>query len=346
MSSDFPQKSTMQAIIFDGRIRVVDREIPIPTHDEALIKVRVAGICNTDVEITRGYMDFRGILGHEFVGEVVECSQKGWIGKRVVGEINLGCGECSWCLSGMSRHCPNRTVLGILGKDGVFADYVTLPIGNLHEVPASIPDSRAVLAEPLAAALEITQQVKIDPDWKVVIVGDGKLAILVARVLLRTGADISVAGINQHKLALFRRSGAMTFGPDDNPGSNYDMVIEASGSPEGWNRAVAAVKPRGLVVMKSTYHGDLQWNITPLVVNEVTVVGSRCGLFPPALRLLADSCFETDDIIEAIYPIDQADAAFERSLSPDSMKVLLNMLPLDELTGFSDSVSRHYSRNV
>ena len=246
----------------------------------------------------------------------------------------------------MTRHCPDRTVLGISGKDGVFAEYVALPVENLHLVPASMPDSRAVLAEPLAAALEIAQQVKIDPAWRILIIGDGKLAILTARVLLRTGADISVAGINPRKLELFPKSGARTFGAIDDPGTGYDMVIEASGSPVGWNRAVSAVKPRGTVVLKSTYQGDLRWNTAQLVINEVTVVGSRCGHIPPALRLLADPSFTTDDIIEAIFPIDKAKIAFERTMQPDSLKVVLGMVPLDELSGFSDTVSHRYSSNV
>ncbi|KPL07549.1 alcohol dehydrogenase, partial [bacterium SM23_57] len=196
----------MKALVFDGRLRVVDHDTPIMESGEALIRVRVAGICNTDIEITKGYMDFRGIPGHEFVGEVVDCDDQDWIGKRVVSEINLGCGKCQWCLSGMSRHCPNRTTLGILGKDGVFADYVTLPVENLHVVPDSLPDSRAVFTEPLAAALEILQQVHVDPAWRVLIVGDGKLAILIARVLVRLGVDLSVLGINPTKLELFRNS--------------------------------------------------------------------------------------------------------------------------------------------
>jgi len=326
----------MKAVIFDNRIQVMDRDIPVPADGEALIKVRVAGICNTDVEITRGYMDFRGILGHEFVGEVVGCARGDWIGRRVVGEINLGCGSCGWCLRGMSRHCPNRTVLGILGKDGAFAEYVTLPVGNLHAVPASIPDRRAVFAEPMAAALEVLQQVRVDPDWQVLIVGDGKLAILIARVFLRVGVHVSVIGRHLRKLDLFGKSGAATIGIGEDPGAGFDMVVEASGSPDGWKQAVAAVKPRGIVVLKSTYHGDVNWKSAPLVINEITVVGSRCGPFEPGLRLLADSAFETDDIIDSVFPIAQAEAAFERSQHPDSLKVLLRMTPMDELSGLSE----------
>lgn len=319
----------MRAVIFDGRIRVVNRDIPVPADGEALIRVRLAGICNTDVEITRGYMDFRGILGHEFVGQVMECAQREWIGKRVVGEINLTCGICAWCLSRMSRHCPDRAVLGILGKDGAFAEYVTLPVGNLYEVPVSIPDDGAVFVEPLAAAQEILQQVRIDPDWRALIVGDGKLAILIARVLLRLGVDVSVIGKHPRKLDLSRKSGAVTFGIGQESGVGYDLVVEASGSPDGWKQAVAAVKPRGMIVLKSTYHGDILWNSAPLVINEITVVGSRCGPFEPALRLLADPAFETDDMVDAVFPMEQAEAAFERSQSPDSLKVLLRMMPTE-----------------
>jgi threonine dehydrogenase-like Zn-dependent dehydrogenase len=325
----------MAALVFDGSLHLETCATPIPKENEALIRVRMAGICNTDVEIVRGYMNFQGILGHEFVGEVVSSDRKEWVRKRVVGEINLGCGHCQWCLEGLSRHCPNRTVLGISGKDGAFAEYLTLPLGNLHEVPDPITDARAVFTEPLAAALEILEQVHLQPDWRVLVVGDGKLAILVARVLLRSGIDISVVGMNSQKLGLFRKSGATVYLLPDNPGSGYDLVVEASGSPEGWEKAISAVRPRGTVVLKSTYHGNLNWNTAPLVINEITVVGSRCGLFPPALRLLADPSFETNDLIEAIFPLHSAVAAFERSRSPEAMKVLMGIAPPDEFSGIS-----------
>jgi len=325
----------MIALIFDGTLHLAERVPPIPKEGEALIRVRLAGICNTDLEIIRGYMNFQGIFGHEFVGEVVDCEKKEWVGKRVVGEINLGCGHCQWCLEGLSRHCPNRTTLGIFGKDGVFAEYVTLPIGNLHEVPAFIPDCRVVFTEPIAAAMEILEQVRIEPNWRILIIGDGKLAILMARVLLRMGLDISVVGINQLKLQLFRKSGAKVFLLPEDPSSGYDMVVEASGSPEGWERAMAAVRSRGIIVLKSTYHGNLNWNTAPLVINEITVVGSRCGLFAPALKLLDDSTFETDDLIVAIFPLPAALMAFQRSQEPTTMKVLLGIAPPDEFSGFS-----------
>ena len=333
----------MKALVFDGRLHVVDRDLPVIQHGEALIRVRVAGICNTDVEITKGYMDFKGIPGHEFVGEVVDCDDRDWIGKRVVGEINLGCGKCQWCLSGMSRHCPNRTTLGIMGKDGVFADYVTLPIENLHAVPDFLLDCRAVFTEPLAAAMEILEQVKIDPAWRVLIVGDGKLAILIARVLVRLGVDLSVLGINPKKLGLFGNSGAKVYEVTEDPGAGFDLVVEASGSPAGWKRAVAAVRPRGTLVLKSTYHGELDWNTAPLVINEITVVGSRCGPFAPALKLLTDTALETDDLINALYPIDYAVEAFKRAQEPDSMKVVIGMEDLDGFSGFSGQIAQEFS---
>jgi threonine dehydrogenase-like Zn-dependent dehydrogenase len=323
----------MTALIFDGNLCLTERNVPKPKENEALVRVRLAGICNTDIEIVRGYMNFKGILGHEFVGEVVECIQKEWVGKRVVGEINLGCGYCPWCLKGLSRHCPNRTTLGIMGKDGVFAEYVTLPIENLHEVPDSISDHRAVLTEPLAAAMEILEQVHIESNWRILIVGDGKLAILISRVLLRMGLDITVVGINQKKLQLFQKSGVKTFLLPEDPGKGYNMVVEASGSAEGWERAISSVRPRGMVVLKSTYHGNLNWNTAPLVINEITVVGSRCGLFAPALKLLGDSNFNTDDLIEAIFPLSGALSAFQRSQEPTAMKVLLGITSPDKFSG-------------
>jgi threonine dehydrogenase-like Zn-dependent dehydrogenase len=310
-------------------------------ESEALIRVRVAGICNTDLEITKGYMDFRGVLGHEFVGEVVDVDDKEWVGKRVVGEINLGCGDCDWCLEGLSRHCPNRSTLGISGKDGVFAEYVTLPLGNLHVVPESMADSRAVFVEPLAAAVEILEQVPVDPAWRVLVIGDGKLAILIVRVLMQLGIDLTVVGIVPSKLELFRKSGARVIQHPESPGGDYDMVIEASGSPEGWHLAMDAVRPRGIIVLKSTYHGNLDWNTAPLVINEVTVVGSRCGPFAPALKLLSDPSFETEDIVDAVFRFDRALEAFERAQSPSALKVIMAMTPLDDFSGFPDHITQN-----
>ena len=333
---------TMLALEFDGQLQLVERPVPAPKGTEVLIRVRVAGICNTDLEITKGYMDFRGILGHEFVGEVITSDSEDWIGKRVVGEINLGCGECDWCLGGLSRHCPQRTVLGISGKDGAFAEYMTLPLDNLHPVPDSIPDSRAVFTEPLAAAVEILEQVPVDPAWRVLIIGDGKLAILITRVLMQLGFDLTVLGLVPSKLELFRMSGAKIIQQPDDPGTGYDLVVEASGSPDGWHCAMAAVRPRGIIVLKSTYHGSLDWNTAPLVINEINVVGSRCGPFAPALKILSEPSFETQDIVEAVFPFDRALDAFERSQSPNAMKVILAMAPLDEYSGFPDDITQNF----
>ncbi len=333
---------TMLALEFDGQLRLIERPVPAPKNQEALIRVRVAGICNTDFEITKGYMDFRGIPGHEFVGEVVTSDHEDWIGKRVVGEINLGCGECDWCLGGLSRHCPQRTVLGISGKDGAFAEYLTLPMGNLHVVPDSIPDNRAVFTEPLAAAVEILEQVPVDPAWRVLVIGDGKLAILIARVLIQLGIDLTVLGLMPSKLELFRKSGAQVIQHPDNPGTGYDLVVETSGSPDGWHLAINAVCPRGIIVLKSTYHSSLDWNTAPLVINEITVVGSRCGPFCPALKLLSDPSFETQDIVEAVFPFDSAIEAFERSQSPTAMKVILAMTPLDDYSGFLHDITQNF----
>jgi threonine dehydrogenase-like Zn-dependent dehydrogenase len=333
---------TMHALEFDGQLRLVGRPVPMPMELEALIRVRVAGICNTDMEITRGYMDFRGVPGHEFVGEVVDGDDKEWLGKRVVGEINLGCGDCDWCLEGLSRHCPSRSTLGISGKDGTFAEYVTMPLGNLHLVPDSIPDSRAVFIEPLAAAVEILEQVPVDPTWRVLVIGDGKLAILIARVLMQLGIDLTVLGMVPSKLELFRKSGVRVIQHPENPGSEYDLVVEASGSPNGWHLAMDAVRPRGIIVLKSTYHGNLDWNPAPLVINEVTLVGSRCGPFAPALKLLSDLSFETQDIVDAVFPFDRALEALERAQSPSTLKVIIAMMPLDDFSGFPSDIIQNF----
>ena len=314
----------MKAVVFDGEaLKVVDRSVPRRGADEALIRVRLAGICNTDIEITRGYFGFRGVLGHEFVGEVVEAEDPDWVGRRVVGEINLACGECEYCRRGLERHCPNRTVLGILGKDGCFAEYVTLPLRNLHTVPEGVEDEEAAFTEPLAAALEILQQVHVDPDSPVLVVGDGKLAQLVVRVLVLTGAQVHIVGRHPAKLRLAERVGATVVASEAVGSASYDLVVEASGSPSGWQTAIQAVRPRGTLVLKSTYAEVPRINLATVVVNEVNVVGSRCGPFRPALRLLADKRVTVRELISATYPLERAAEAFEQAKAPGVLKVLL-----------------------
>ncbi|MCA1962182.1 MAG: alcohol dehydrogenase catalytic domain-containing protein [Desulfomonile sp.] len=317
----------MKALIFDGTLQLTEIPKPDPPPGEALVLVTTAGICNTDVEITRGYMNFRGVPGHEFVGKVEAADDSELVGARVVGEINAGCDQCSWCAQGMERHCPNRTVLGIAGRDGAFAEYLGLPVKNLVKVPHSLSDEKAVFTEPLAAAMEILEQVKIEPSHRVLVLGDGKLGQLVAMVLRLTGCDLVLVGKHRDKLELFARGGGSVLLLDELTASKerFDIVVEASGSPSGWNLAVSRVKPRGILVLKSTYHGALSFNPAPLVINEITVVGSRCGRFGPALRVLEAGLVDPTVLIAAVFPFDQAEEAFRRSQERGALKVLLKM---------------------
>jgi threonine dehydrogenase-like Zn-dependent dehydrogenase len=313
----------VKAIRFTGAPKVEDVDVPSPGDDEALIRVSLAGICSTDLQIVRGYMGFRGTLGHEFVGEVVEAAERTWIGARVTGEINLGCARCERCLAGLSRHCANRTVLGILGKDGCFAEYVTLPIRNLHRVPAGLPDSLAAFTEPLAAAYEILEQLRVEPDDRVAVLGDGKLGSLVALVLLHTGAEVTLVGRHRHKLDRIAAAGVRTALVDEHRDSGFDVVVEATGSPSGFERARSLLRPRGALVLKSTYHGRLELDAAPLVIDEITVVGSRCGPFAPALRALDQGRIDPAPLIDEVYPLADGVAALERAVAPGVAKVQL-----------------------
>jgi threonine dehydrogenase-like Zn-dependent dehydrogenase len=283
---------------------------PEPGADEALVRVRLAGICNTDLEIVRGYMGYHGVPGHEFVGEVD--------GHRVAGEINAACGACAYCRQGLGRHCANRTVLGILGRDGTFAEYLTLPRENLHELPASIDNDVAVFVEPTAAAFEILEQVALGIDDRVALLGDGKLALLIAQVL-RSRCRLRVFGKHPEKLGLLRD---MEWSIDP-PSGEYDVVVEATGSELGFQQALSIVRPRGTLVLKSTVAAGARLNLAPVVVNEVTVVGSRCGLFGPAIEALASGEVDPRPMISAVYPLDDGRAAFARAQEPGVLKVLL-----------------------
>lgn len=316
----------MKAIIYDGALRLESEyPQPVPPPGEALVRVRLAGICNTDLEIVRGYMGFRGVLGHEFVGVVEECADPSLMGRRVVGEINAYCGECSFCRAGMPTHCPNRTTLGIWGRDGAFAEYLTLPVRNLHIVPEEVPDEEAVFTEPLAAALEIPEQVHIRPTQRVIVLGDGKLGLLVAQVLALTGCDLLAVGHHPEKLALLARRGIATALEGEVDGPPADVVVECTGRPEGFAAAKRLLRPRGVLVLKSTYHGRVEADLTSLVVDEITVVGSRCGPFPPALRLLQRRWVDVRSLIGAIYPLEDGIAAFARAAEPGMLKVLLRV---------------------
>ena len=315
----------MKALLFDGSLHFTEKDPPRPVRNEALIRVLMAGICNTDIEILKGYMGFRGIPGHEFVGEVVDCKQKQWIGKRVVGEINLGCGTCDQCIHGMERHCSGRKVLGISGKDGVFTEYTTLPLRNLIVVPDTISDREAVFIEPLAVACEILEQIHVEPKQHVAVIGDGKLAQLIVRVLRLTGCRLTAIGKHPTKLSLIQQLGIKTKLWTQSSNEKFDIIVEATGSPSGLPLALGLLKPRGILVLKSTMRGDMKLNTAKLVIDEITVIGSRCGRFEPAVRLLRDRLVQVNDLISAVYPFDQALLAFEKTKEADTIKVLLDV---------------------
>jgi len=318
----------MKALYFNGStLELQERATPKADEGESLIKVLMAGICRTDLEILKGYMNFVGIPGHEFVGQVVESSDASLLGKRVVGEINAGCGECNLCRMGLERHCGNRSVLGIAGLDGAFADYLTLPTSNLFITPDSISDEQAVFVEPLAAAVEIMEQVHMLPASHTLIIGDGRLSALIFLVLRLTGVSVTVLSKHAIKKKLFQKIGAEVTTIDDllKEKIKFDFVVEASGSPSGWESAVSLVKPRGVIVLKSTYHGNLEFNAAPLVINEITVVGSRCGQFGPALRLMERGLVDPTILIHESFSLDDYRAAFNSAADHGGFKTLLRM---------------------
>ncbi len=300
------------------------REVPRPQKPgEALIRVRRAGICGTDLELVKGYYPYAGVPGHEFVGEVVGAEDRTWLGQRVVGEINAACGACEQCLNGRPTHCENRTVLGIAGRDGTFAEYTSLPIDNLHRVPASVPDEAAVFTEPLAAALEIQEQVHVRPTDRVLVVGAGRLGQLIAQTLALTGAGLRALARHPHQAKLLTDRGIHTIQEDQIQRWRWDVVVEASGSPSGFEIARKAVRPRGTLVMKSTYKGEMSVNFSSIVVDEVNIVGSRCGPFEPALRLLESKQVDPTALIAAEFKLGEALKAFEEAGKPGVLKVLV-----------------------
>ncbi len=328
----------------DGLSLRDDLPIPRPRAGEALVRVQVAGICSTDLELVKGYKGFRGILGHEFVGRVEEvgpgsvrapsplggegrgegpASEKEWLGRRVVGTINVGCGSCRRCLSEGSEHCRQRRVLGIQGHDGAFAEYLTLPIGNLLSVPDEIDDEAAVFTEPLAAALRIREQVAIPPSAQLAVVGPGRLGLLAAQVLALTGNRLTVFGRRQASLALPGELGLETSLIADAEDDGFDLVVEATGNEAGLAESMRLVRPRGTLVLKSTFHGAATVDLTQLVVDEIRVVGSRCGPFEPALRLLAVGAVRVRPLIDAEYPLASGLRAVEHAARPGVRKILL-----------------------
>jgi threonine dehydrogenase-like Zn-dependent dehydrogenase len=288
----------------------------------ALVKVHLAGICSTDLQIFKGYMAFKGVPGHEFVGSVLEGPSE-FVGKRVVGEINYGCGNCDACRRDLSRHCPNRSVMGILNADGAFAEYVSVPATNLHAVPENVSDEEAVFTEPLAAAFEILTQIQLDPGDEVLILGDGKLGNLCAQALRLTGAKVTAVGKHADKLALIKKAGFRTIELKDWQPRLFDVVVEATGSASGLELALGAVRPRGTLILKSTIAGNHQVSLAPVVINEINVIGSRCGPFPDALSALAQKQVSVTPLIEAVYPLNDGLAAVAHAARPGARKILL-----------------------
>jgi alcohol dehydrogenase len=307
-----------------GRVELRKQPLPRVAEGFARIRMLAAGICSTDLELQRGYYGFAGTPGHEFVGEVTEASDRAWIGARVAGEINLACGECEWCSRKLGRHCPHRTVLGIVKHPGAFREFLTLPLRNLRRVPRSISDEHAVFIEPTAAACEILDQVKIAKGERVAVLGDGKLGLLVAQVLHAHGASVNLFGRHRNKLAIAGRAGVATeLVGKSAPSATYPIVVDATGSAEGLKTAISMCSPRGTVVMKSTVHGLVPIDTAPAIVNEITLVGSRCGRFEPALKLLAAGKVRVSELISEEFPLDRAPEAFAKAATKGILKVLL-----------------------
>ena len=314
----------MKATCFDGKNMRYEENYPDPKPGEALVRVNLAGICGTDLEILDGYMKYNGILGHEFVGIVEKADNSELIGKRVVGEINAGCGKCESCQKGMERHCPNRTVLGILKRDGAFAEFLSLPEKNLHVIPDSITDEQAVFVEPLAAAFEIKEQVRLQPQWSVAVVGDGRLAQLIIQVLKLTCPNITCFGKHKSKLENLINVGVkIKIGIEKSDEQSFDLVVEATGSNSGFEDTMKLIKPRGTVVLKSTIASKENLDLTPTVVNEITLIGSRCGLFKPAIDALATSMVSVNSMIDSTFPLEKFSEAIQYAKKPDTLKVFL-----------------------
>lgn len=300
------------------------RDVPQPQKlNEALVKIRKAGICSTDLELVKGYYPYTGVLGHEFVGEVVRADDASWIGQRVVGDINAVCGACEQCLNGRPTHCENRTVLGIVNRDGVFAEFTQLPITNLHKVPASVPDEMAVFTEPLAAALEIQEQINIQPTDRVLLIGAGRLGQLIAQTLALTGCDLRVVARHKRQQELLSARGVRIIDEGDVQRWRWDVVVEATGSPSGFTLARQAIRPRGTLVLKSTYKGEMNVDFSSIVVDEINIIGSRCGPFEPALRLMEAKQVNPTALIDDEFSLSDGVKAFERAAQSGVLKVLL-----------------------
>jgi len=341
----FRSETAMQALLFDGQLRLVhDYPEPSVLPGEAITRPHLVGICNTDIEITRGYKGFKGVLGHEFVGTVIACQNTSWVGRRVVGEINAACGGCPTCLRGDASHCPERTTLGIKGRDGAMAELFSLPIACLHAVPEDVPDAAAVFTEPLAAALEILEQSHLRPTDRVAIVGDGKLGLLCAQALRLPGCEVVVVGRHAERWELLHAQGIETIhagsiderrktkdesdqqaqeSAAEKQPSSFDVVVDCSGQPSGLALARRLVRPRGRLILKSTFAGDSTLDLSALVVDEVRLIGSRCGPFAPALRLLARGLIATEPLIAGRFALRDGQNAFRAAAG--QLKILLEV---------------------
>jgi threonine dehydrogenase-like Zn-dependent dehydrogenase len=314
----------MQALYFDGNLDMKEVPRPEPGPGEALVRLRLAGVCRTDLEVLKGYHDFKGVPGHEFVGEVVGPPGSPLLGQRVAGEINIACGVCPRCRRGLARHCQERRVLGLKGHDGAFAEYLTLPEENLHPVPPGLADEAAVFTEPLAAALAVSEAAPASLDQRVLVIGDGTLGLLISFTLALRGLETHLAGHYREHLSQAEPYGVATWLEDELPAGEFDLVVEASGSPGGLALALARVRPRGTVVLKSTFAGQAPLDPALLVVPEVRLVGSRCGPFPAALRLLTRGGLNPRPLITRVFPLSQGVAALDFARQKGMLKVLLS----------------------
>lgn len=322
----------MKGLVYDGQQTSLQDDLPtpVPARDEVLVKVHLAGICRTDLEIIRGYMDFTGVMGHEFVGSVAE-GPRPWLNKRVVAEINNPCGQCEYCKAGLGNHCPHRTVMGIAGRDGCFAEYLTVPAGNLHAVPDGVSDEAAVFAEPLAAAMQIAEQIDLHehcPEGEALVLGDGRLGLLAAMVMRVELHNVLLVGKHEDKLQLAAGNEVRTQTVGDyQPRKQFPLVVEATGTPEGFDLALRSVRPRGTIILKSTFEAESGMNLAPVVVDEVTVVGSRCGPFDKALKTLFVGRIEPARLISKRFALEDGLAALQAAQDSSNVKVILDVHP-------------------
>ena len=312
-------------VIEDGLSLRCDVPVPVPAAGEALVRVALAGVCGTDLELARGYMSFRGVPGHEFVGVVESAPDEALTGKRVVGEINCPCGICEYCRRGLAKHCRRRTILGIAGRGGAFAEYLALPAENLHVVPPKVPDMAAVFAEPLAACYEVLERGVVVRKARAIVLGDGKLGLLMAQVLCDAGADVTCVGKHPEKLAILDSASIDTALRGNLAPGTADIAVECTGSPEGLSEALELLRPRGTVFLKTTIASRVRLDLAKAVVDEITLIGSRCGPFPPAIRALREGRIHVDKLVEKVMPFPAVLEAFELAARPGSLKVVIRI---------------------